>query len=76
MKPKKSIAELVLEEPKGSTVIKEVIKESPPPEDKVIAPASEVKNMFLEFKKKNKQKKRRKRIRKVLKKKAAKKQKK
>ena len=48
--PKKSVTELVLEPKKGTAEIKEVIKESPPPADKVIAPASAVKNLFLSFK--------------------------
>ena len=49
-----------------------MIKESPPPADKVIAPVVEVKNMFLLFKRQTKRLKRRSKIIKAIKKKAAK----
>jgi len=53
-KPKKSVTELVLGKKKGAKAaeIKEVIKESPPPADKVVASKAAVKNLFRSFKRK------------------------
>ena len=70
--PKKSIAELVLETKKDSTEIKEVIEESPPPADKVIAPKAAVQNLFKQFKRSNRLLTRKKKIIKAIKKQAAK----
>lgn len=61
MIPKKTVSELVLEPKKGSNEIKEVIEESPPPADKVIATKSAVKNLFRSFKRKSLKKRIRKR---------------
>ena len=74
--PKKSVSELVLEPKKGSTEIKEVIKESPPPAEKVIAPKAAVKNLFLSFKRKSLKKRIKKRMQIKKKKKAKSKKKK
>ena len=50
IEPPKSLKELVLEPKKGSSEIKELIKESPPPIEKVIASVADVKNIFRDYK--------------------------